>query len=168
MLLGSRSTIRLPTTLPIRTIAKVVMILRIILVAVPLFNRVEPVSNSGPIFGLMTTSGLFSRGMVIVGLKQSRAVFAPCFLAAQMPPQTNGVRPLAAMPRNTSRFPTPRKRTASAPASATFSPPISLGEIESSPVEIEISLGEIVSSPGEIVSSLLGVSISAAVSAASW
>ena len=61
-----------------------------------------------------------------------------------------------------------RARSASAPASATFSPPISLGEIESSPVEIEISLGEIVSSPGEIVSSLLGVSISAAVSAASW
>ena len=61
-----------------------------------------------------------------------------------------------------------RSGSASAPASATFSPPISLGEIESSPVEIEISLGEIVSSPGEIVSSLLGVSISAAVSAASW
>ena len=43
-----------------------------------------------------------------------------------------------------------------------------MGEIESLPGEIEISLGEIVSSPGEIASSLLGVSISAAVSAASW
>ena len=68
-----------------------------------------------------------------------------------------------------------RSGSASAPASATYSPPISLGEIESSPGEIEISLGEIlsspgeiVSSPGEIVSSLLEVSISAAVSAASW
>ena len=123
VLLGSRSTIRLPTTFPICTIASVVMMLRMSLVAVPLFRRVEPVNSSGPIFGLMTAFGLLPRGIFSVGLKQSSAVFAPRLLASQMPPQMNGVRPLAAMPMKTSCLPISRKRTASAPASALSSAP---------------------------------------------
>ena len=40
---------RLPKTLPSRTITPVLRMLSAILVAVPAFKRVEPVSNSGPL-----------------------------------------------------------------------------------------------------------------------
>ena len=43
------STMRLPKTLPSRTITPVLRMLSAILVAVPAFKRVEPVSNSGPL-----------------------------------------------------------------------------------------------------------------------
>ena len=43
------STMRLPKTLPRRTITPVLRMLRAILVAVPALSRVDPVSNSGPV-----------------------------------------------------------------------------------------------------------------------
>ena len=52
-----KSTIKLLITLPMRTMASVVSVLRMILVAVPDLSRVEPVSTSGPTLGAMMTSG---------------------------------------------------------------------------------------------------------------
>src|SRR5580658_7421767 len=57
-----KSTIKLLTTLPMRTIASVVIVLRMILVAVPDLRRVEPVKTSGPTSGAMTTAGRIGLG----------------------------------------------------------------------------------------------------------
>ena len=53
---GRRLTIRLPSVLPICTIAPVEIMLRTILVAVPAFSRVEPEMTSGPTSGAMSMS----------------------------------------------------------------------------------------------------------------
>src|SRR6266511_3917269 len=105
---GFTSTIRLLMTLPIRTIASVVNMFRISFVAVPDLRRVEPVRISGPTFGAIMRSGRLRRGITKCGLKQSRMVFAPRFLASPNAPQTKGVRPLAAIPTTTSLRLTPR------------------------------------------------------------
>jgi len=56
-LAGFKSIIRLLRIFPSWTIASVVKRFKISLVAVPAFNRVEPVRTSGPRFGAMTTPG---------------------------------------------------------------------------------------------------------------
>src|SRR5262245_31350277 len=95
---GLRSTIRLLITLPRRTIERVEIMFRTIFVAVPHFRRVEPVRISAPRFGAITTSGRCGRSIFRDGLKHRRTVWAPRFRASDKAPQTNGVRPLAAMP----------------------------------------------------------------------
>src|SRR5881392_3047956 len=92
-LLGFKSIMRLLRTYPIRTIARVVSRFSTNFVAVPAFNRVEPVKISGPRSGAITRVGLQPDGIATYGLKQSRMVAAPRRLAARMAPQTNGVRP---------------------------------------------------------------------------
>ena len=49
LLVTATSTMRLPCTLPRRTITPVESKFRAILVAVPALSRVEPASNSGPV-----------------------------------------------------------------------------------------------------------------------
>jgi len=102
VLVGSRSIIRLLITLPRRTIDRVVNRFKSNLVAVPAFNRVEPVNTSGPRFGATTTVGRRARGIFSQGLKQIKIVVARRFLASTKAPQTNGVVPLAAIPTTTS------------------------------------------------------------------
>src|ERR1051325_6470588 len=77
------------------------MVLRTSLVAVPAFRRVEPVSTSGPVIGLITTSHVSAR--TLGGVAQVRStVLAPSVCALPSAARTYGVVPLAAIPAFTS------------------------------------------------------------------
>ena len=99
-LVGWRSIIRLPSVLPIRTIAPVEIMFRTILVAVPALSRVEPAMISGP---------TRARSPGRPAAQQARAVAGdadggrPADRASRTAPSTYGVRPDVAMPTTRSR-----------------------------------------------------------------
>ena len=90
-----------------------------VLVAVPLFMRVEPMTTSGPTSGQIATStrpgSTGSASNCARGLHVTRSVVAPRSLASRSAPVTYGVRLLAATPQRTSRFESSISRTASTP-----------------------------------------------------
>ena len=116
---------RLPYARPSRIIAPVETVLRTSFVAVPAFMRVDPVSASGPTFGRMRTSHVSTstRG----GSEQERSpVPAPIVCARDSAARTNGVVPLAAMPRTKSAGATRTWSIAAMPAFTSSSAPSAL------------------------------------------
>src|SRR5206468_12325176 len=110
---------------PSRIIAPVVSVLRTSLVAVPALRRVDPVSTSGPVIGLMMTSQVSAR--TCGGFEQvTSTVLAPSVCARDKAIRTYGVVPLAAIPTTTSRFVTPAVSTAAPPALTSSSAPSAL------------------------------------------
>ena len=86
MLLTATSTIRLPYTLPSRTITPVESKLRAILVAVPALSRVDPASNSGPVSRRISISqGI---GTCSAGTQAMAIARAPIAWAWASPPNT--------------------------------------------------------------------------------
>ena len=91
-------------------------------VAVPAFIRVDPVSASGPTLGRISTSHVSAR--ILGGSEQeTRPVTAPAVWARDRAARTNGVVPLAAMPRTKSFEPTPAFSIAWAPRFTSSSAP---------------------------------------------
>ncbi len=92
---------RLPYARPSRIIAPVESVLRTSFVAVPAFMRVDPVRASGPTFGSTRTSHVSTstRGG---SEHETSPVAAPMVCARDRAARTNGVVPLAAMPRTKS------------------------------------------------------------------
>ena len=99
----------------------VVSELRISLVAVPAFRRVEPVRISGPTAAPMVTSA--SGRPACPGLHVTKTVRAPSRRASSRPPRTKGVTPHAAMPTSTSSGLKPRSWSAAAPSAGWSSAP---------------------------------------------
>ena len=113
---------RLPSTLPKRTMAEVVIAFSTILVAVPAFMRVEPVTTSGPVSGAITTSWVSaSSGGGCV--QRRNPVRAPRSRARSRAPCTKGVVPEAAIPITKSSAPTSRSSMAAAPSPGWSSAP---------------------------------------------
>src|SRR5437879_1931557 len=102
--------------------APVVVVFSTRFVAGAAFMRVDPVSTSGPTLGRISTSQVpvSSCG----GSEQdTRPVTAPSVCARDSAARTNGVVPLAAMPRTKSRGSTRSRSIAAAPASTSSSAP---------------------------------------------
>ena len=117
-----KSTIRLPYARPCRIIAAVEMVLSTSLVAVPAFMRVDPVSASGPTLGRINTSQVSAR--ICGGSEhESRPVTAASVCARPSAARTNGVVPLAAIPRTKSLGMTAASSMARAPAFTSSSAP---------------------------------------------
>ena len=110
---GRRSIIRFPRVLPIRTIAPVEIMFRIILVAVPALRRVEPAMISGPTSGAISRSA--SRPSRLGRLQAIPTVAAPRRFASRTAPSTYGVRPDVAMPTTRSSAPMSRRREVGRP-----------------------------------------------------
>ena len=108
--------------------APVLIVLRATFVAVPAFNRVDPVSSSGPTASVITRStSLLVAGVgdpgwsastppATVGLHVSKIVSALNDFALASAPTTKGVRPLAVIPITTSEPFILRSSKANAPA----------------------------------------------------
>ena len=116
------STIKFPKVLPSRIIVPVEMVLRTNFVAVPAFNRVEPVRASGPACTAITKSHRSARSSG--GWAQvSSPVAAPTSWARLRAAHTYGVVPLAAMPNTKSFGPTEWSSMAAVPAATSSSAP---------------------------------------------
>ena len=98
-----------------RTMAMVVSMLSTILVAVPAFSLVDPVSTSGPTPGAMMRSTKFWRSAP--GQQVTKMIRRPLLRARVRAPRTKGVSPLADTPMTTSFLVGRRRAIARAPSS---------------------------------------------------